>query len=96
MRKTNQIRIIIPQGHFEGRCEDCVHSYRTGQDIGNQNKDNREMYCAIYKRNFFPYDVRETNCSHYKMKIGARIKYIIAIVLIIYALIAIIAVILGI
>lgn len=96
MKKMKKVGIIIPQGHFEGKCEDCVHSTRTGQDKGNPDKDNREMYCAMYRKTFFPKRIEETNCSHYKMKLWCKIKLIVGIAVIIYLGIAIIAVLLGI
>lgn len=93
MQKTKAEQIIIPEGHFEGRCEDCVHSMRTGQDTGNPDKDNREMYCEINEKTFFPKNMQETNCSHYKMKTWTRIKRILLIILAIYFAIGLIEII---
>jgi len=96
MQKTNnKVQIIIPQGYFEGRCEECVHSCRTWQDKGNTDKDNREMYCAMYRKTFFPKNIEETNCSHYKMKLWCRVKRIIYIAIAIYIIIGFIGLILG-
>lgn len=96
MKRLKKAEIIIPQGRFEGKCEDCIHATRTGQDRGNLDKGNREMYCAMYRKTFFPRETEETNCSHYKMKLWSKVKLIASIALIIYFGIAIIAVILGI
>lgn len=96
MKKTTRIQIMIPQGHFEGRCEDCIHSIRTYQDKGNQDKDNREMYCAMYRKTFFPKNMEEADCTHYKMKIWSKIKRILAIGFMIYIIVGVLEIILGI
>lgn len=81
MKKQKKIKIFIPEGYFEGRCEDCTHACRTYRDKGNPDKNNREMYCEVYDYHFFPADIEEKECSHYKMRLGCKIKLILYIYL---------------
>lgn len=96
MQRIKQVQIVLPEGSFEGKCEECVHSCRTWQDKGNTDKNNREMYCAMYRKNFYPLDVGDINCSHYKMKLRYAIKRIAIVVIAIYIVITAIVIILGI
>lgn len=96
MQRINQVQILIPEGYFEGKCEECVHSCRTWQDRGNTDKNNREMYCGMYRKTFYPRDVEETNCPDYKMKFWCRVKRIAAVAIGIYLVITVIVIILGI
>lgn len=75
-----KVQILIPAGSFEGNCEDCIHACRTYQDKGNPDKDNREMYCGMFRNYFYPKDVEEKKCAHFKMRLWAKIKRILVVI----------------
>lgn len=79
-----QNQIVNSDGFFQGGCEDCVHSMRTGQDRGNPDKNNREMYCEMYSKTFYPKNLQEIKCSHYRMKLWSMVKRILIVILAIY------------
>lgn len=76
--------IVNAEGFFKDKCVDCIHSVRTWEDKGNPDKDNREMYCGMYRKKFYPKNLGVINCSHYKMKLWSKIKRILTIILTVY------------
>ncbi len=60
MKKQEKIKIVIPQGHFEGNCSDCIYAnFRDRDDYGRvkceggyggYNKPEDRNGCFHYKK----------------------------------------------
>lgn len=67
MQKKEDIRIIIPEGHFEGYCDGCFFGKRNNKDA--EGRIQCKGAPGGYK---FPYEKNE--CPHYTPRVRQWIK----------------------
>lgn len=75
----NKVKILIPEGYFEGNCYTCFHAKT------NSEQDNEKMFCKECNRYVVP--IEKKGCPSYLWKIkgwlGLGIMVYIAIAVIV-------------
>lgn len=76
MKEEKNIKIIIPEGHFEGNCDSCFYANKKSKDAEGR------ILCKNESGGYnFPHE--KNGCQYYKSKIVQWIKIIVFLYLLV-------------
>lgn len=79
MQEKKSVRIIIPEGQFEGDCNNCFYAKKKDQDAQGR------IFCKAREPGGYNFPHDKAGCKHYESKVIAWIKIIVFLYFIVTA-----------